>query len=251
MVLVRLQKYLSDAGVCSRRKGENFIRAGRVRVNGNLITELGTKIDPSKDRVSVDNRPVVAVPDKLYIALHKPKGYITSCHHGDRKVVTDLVDLSDRIYPVGRLDKDSTGLLLLTNDGRIHHRLSHPSFDHEKEYEVAVVHPIEDSELKQLADGLPILGSKTRPAVVKRISGRRFRIILQEGRNRQIRRMVRHIGNTVKRLKRIRFAHIYLGDLPEGAWRYLTPAEKKKLLRHLESSDTQGADRKSKMKEKR
>lgn len=235
MVLIRLQKYLSDAGVCSRRKGENYIRAGRVRVNGNLITQLGTKIDPSKDRVTVDNRPVTPVQGKHYIALHKPKGYITSCRQGDRKVVTDLINFPERIYPVGRLDKDSTGLLLLTNDGRIHHRMSHPSFDHEKEYEVAVVHPIEDAALKQLADGLPILGSKTRPAVVKRISGRRFRIVLQEGRNRQIRRMVRHVGNTVKRLKRIRFAHIYLADLPEGAWRYLTNVEKKKLLKDLDS----------------
>ncbi len=234
MALMRLQKYLSDAGVCSRRKGENYIRAGRVRVNGKLVTTLGTKVDPEKDQVLVDNRPVARVKEKVYIALHKPKGYITSCLHGERKVVIELVDVPERIYPVGRLDKDSTGLLLLTNDGRIHHRFSHPSFDHEKEYEVAVEHPIDDDALRQLAEGMPILGSKTRPAVVKRLSGRRFRIVLQEGRNRQIRRMVRNVGNKVKRLKRIRFAHIYLGSLPDGAWRFLSPAEKKKLLRGLD-----------------
>ena len=236
MSLIRLQKYLSQAGVCSRRKGENYIRAGRVRVNGTVVTTLGTKIDPENDRVVVDNRTIKPVKEHIYIVLHKPKGYITSCHHGDRKIVIDLVDVPDRIYPVGRLDKDSTGLLLLTNDGRIHHQLSHPSFDHEKEYEVAVENPIADEALKQLADGMPILGSKTRPAVVKRLSGRRFRIVLQEGRNRQIRRMVKSIGHKVKRLKRIRFGHIYLGSLPEGGWRFLSSSERNKLLKSLSSN---------------
>ncbi|KJS28454.1 MAG: pseudouridine synthase [Desulfatitalea sp. BRH_c12] len=231
--MTRLQKWLSEAGVCSRRQGEAYILAGRVRVNGKVVTELGSKIDPLKDRVEVDGRLVSVEQMRIYIALHKPKGYVTSCLHAGHKVVLDLIDLSERIYPIGRLDKDSTGLLLLTNDGRLHHRLSHPSFDHEKEYEVVVQSPIEDSALRQLAEGISLLGTKTRPAHVRRMSGRRFRIVLQEGRNRQIRRMVRNVGHKVKRLQRIRVAQIHLGSLPEGAWRYLTSTERKTLLRGL------------------
>jgi pseudouridine synthase len=226
--LMRLQKWLSEAGVCSRRRGEAYILAGRVSV-----TALGSKIDPQQDRIEVDGRPVAFSTGKIYVALHKPKGYVTSCRHPGHKVVLDLIDLPERIYPIGRLDKDSTGLLLLTNDGRLHQRLSHPSFDHEKEYEVVVEDPIADDALQKLAEGMPLMGRKTRPARVRRLSGRRFRIVLREGRNRQIRRMVRNLGHKVRRLQRIRVSRIRLGGLPEGAWRYLTPAEKNKLLRDI------------------
>jgi 23S rRNA pseudouridine2605 synthase/23S rRNA pseudouridine2604 synthase len=147
--------------------------------------------------------------------------------------VVDLVDVSERIYPVGRLDKASTGLLLLTNDGRIHHRLSHPSFDHEKEYDVTVARPISDGALKKMRGGMPLMGTRTRPARVTRLSARRFRIMLKEGKNRQIRRMVRKVGNQVTQLKRKRFAGITLGNLAAGKWRYLTPDEKKRLLNSL------------------
>ena len=123
---MRLQKFLSSAGVCSRRKGEEFIVAGKVSVNGKIITELGTKIDPARDQVDVDGQVIKPTDEFIYIALNKPGDYVTSCSHPGEKIVVDLVDISERIYPVGRLDKDSTGLLLLTNDGRIHHRLSHP-----------------------------------------------------------------------------------------------------------------------------
>jgi 23S rRNA pseudouridine2605 synthase/23S rRNA pseudouridine2604 synthase len=146
-------------------------------------------------------------------------------------LVVDLVDLPHRVYPIGRLDKDSVGLLLLTNDGRLHHQLSHPSFDHEKEYEVTVQHPIADGVLHRLARGVDLEGVKTRQARVKRLSGRRFRIVLKEGRNRQIRRMVSKMGHNVVRLKRIRMANVRLGNLPSGNWRHLTAAEKKKLLK--------------------
>ena len=237
MALVRLQKWLSESGVCSRRHGENLIRAGRVRVNGEVVTTLGTKVDPEKDRVQVDGRPVGTVSEKIYVALHKPKGYVTSCDHPGQKLVIDLIDLKERIYPVGRLDKDSTGLLLLTNDGRLHHRLSHPSFDHEKEYDVTVDRPIDDGTLRRLAEGVRIIGGMTRPARVRRLAGRRFRIVLLEGRNRQIRRMVKELGYKVKRLKRIRMAHIHLGDLPEGAWRHLTHSEMKRLTAQVIEKD--------------
>lgn len=231
---MRLHKWLSEAGVCSRRQGEIFIREGRVRVNGKVVTELGTKIDPEKDRVEVDGRSLKPAEEKIYLALHKPRGYVTSVRHAGHQVVMELIDLPARLYPVGRLDKESTGLLLLTNDGRLHHRLSHPSFDHEKEYEVAVERPIDDDTLRRLAQGVPLDGRTTRPAQVRRLAGRRFLIVLQEGRNRQIRRMVAQVGHKVKRLKRIRVAHIRLGSLPEGAWRHLTAGEKKKLLRDLD-----------------
>jgi 23S rRNA pseudouridine2605 synthase/23S rRNA pseudouridine2604 synthase len=147
--------------------------------------------------------------------------------------VLDLLDISERVYPVGRLDKDSTGLLLLTNDGRLHHRLSHPSFNHEKEYDVTVARPLPEGALRKLAKGLPMMGARTRPAHVKRISARRFRIVLQEGKNRQIRRMVRKVGNQVVDLKRIRVANIELAGLRPGRWRHLTAKEKDELLRSL------------------
>jgi pseudouridine synthase len=230
-----LQKYLSQAGICSRRKGEEYIRAGRIRVNSRIVTELGTKVDPEKDRVEFDGKVIALNSGPMYIVLNKPKGYVTSCSHPGEKIVLDLIDIPERVYPIGRLDKDSTGLLILTNDGGLHHRLSHPSFDHEKEYDVTVSNRITDGSLRNIASGLPMMGSKTRPAKIRRISSRRFRIILKEGRNRQIRRMVGKVGNRVAELKRIRVSKIKLGSLAEGTWRNLTEKEKKELLTHLNS----------------
>jgi len=230
MPLTRLQKYLSSAGFCSRRKGEEYIKDGLVKVNGIIVTELGTKVDPQKDRIKVNGKLVKASQEKVYIALNKPRDYVTSCDHPGEKIVLDLVDISERIYPVGRLDKDSTGLLLLTNDGRLHHRLSHPSFNHEKEYEVTVASHITDGALRSLEKGIPMMGTKTRPAKIKRISSKRFRIILKEGKNRQIRRMVSKIGSRIDGLKRIRISNIKLGKLSEGSWRYLGEKEKEGLL---------------------
>ncbi|MCP4105945.1 MAG: rRNA pseudouridine synthase [Desulfobacteraceae bacterium] len=230
---VRLQKFLSTAGVCSRRQGEEYIKNGLVRVNGEVVTTLGIKIDPAKDQVEFRGKPVKKEHHLVYIALNKPKGYVTSCKHEGEQTVLELFDIEERIYPVGRLDKDSTGLLLMTNDGRIHHRLLHPSFDHEKEYDVIVAKPIQDSALQKMAQGMPLMGGKTRPAKIKRISSRRFRIVLKEGKNRQIRRMVRKVGNQVAELKRIRIANIRIGKLTEGTWRFLTEKEKKELLKTL------------------
>jgi 23S rRNA pseudouridine2605 synthase/23S rRNA pseudouridine2604 synthase len=227
---MRLQKFLSSAGVCSRRKGEALIVDGRVAVNGKITVELGTKIDPDQDHVEVDGKAVNPSHKLVYIALNKPPDYVTSCRHPGEKVVVDLVDIPERIYPVGRLDKDSTGLLLLTNDGRLHHRLSHPSFDHQKEYDVTVARPISDGALKKMEEGLPLMGTRTRPARINRISPRRFRMVLQEGKNRQIRRMVRKVGNEVVRLQRRRFATIKLGNLAPGKWRYLSRRETESLF---------------------
>jgi len=229
---MRLQKFLSAAGFCSRRAGEDHIRAGHVSVNGKIITELGTKVDPD-DRVEVCGELIKTVNPLIYIALNKPEGYITTCKQPGRDTVIHLIDISERVYPIGRLDKDSSGLLLLTNDGRIHHRLLHPSFDHEKEYIVDVETPIPDGAIHHIEQGVYIMGTKTRPAKITRISPTQFSIILKEGKNRQIRRMVRKIGNNVKKLKRIRVANIRLGNLAEGEWRYLTEKEKEELLKML------------------
>lgn len=234
MAPVRLQKWLASAGVCSRRKGEVLIQAGRVAVNGQVVTELGVKIDPATDRVAVDGVPVSASDEALvYIILNKPRGVVTSCEQEGVPVVVDLVQCDARIFPVGRLDKDSTGLVLLTNDGRLHHGLLHPSFDHEKEYEVTVARPIPEGALHSMAGGMPLMGTKTRPAKVKRRSDRRFQITLKEGKNRQIRRMVRKVGHHVVALKRVRMASIRLGKLKEGQWRHLTDREVERLLETL------------------
>ncbi|MDP2861636.1 MAG: pseudouridine synthase [Desulfobacterales bacterium] len=233
MIMMRLQKFLSEAGFCSRRHGEELIVSGSVKVNGLVVKELGTKIDPEKDIVEVGGNRIEAKDDLIYIALNKPKGYVTTCSQERDKIVLDLIDISERVYPVGRLDKDSSGLLLLTNDGRLHNILSHPSFDHEKEYDVLVSLPVPDEALGKMAAGIHLLGSRTRPAEVKRISPNQFRIVLKEGRNRQIRRMVEKVGNRVKDLKRIRISNVKLGNLKEGHWRYLTEKEKRELLKDI------------------
>jgi 23S rRNA pseudouridine2605 synthase/23S rRNA pseudouridine2604 synthase len=222
---VRLQKFLSSAGVCSRRKGEEYIKAGRVAVNGEVVSQPGISVDPGTDRVTVDGTAIRDNHLLIYIMLNKPAGYITSRSHGSRKIVFDLVGIDQRLNPVGRLDKDSTGLLLLTNDGELHHRLIHPSFDHEKEYVVETAAPIEDRALERFENGLILDGQKTRPARVERTNARKFRIVLQEGRKRQIRRMVAAVGGRVASLHRIRMGTLVLGNLKEGKWRYLSPKE--------------------------
>jgi 23S rRNA pseudouridine2605 synthase/23S rRNA pseudouridine2604 synthase len=235
MTSIRLQKYLSQAGVCSRRKGETYILEGRVAVNGETVTRLGVKVDTASDRVEVDGKVVKSREETVYIALNKPEGFVTSCDHPGENIVLDLVSVDQRVYPVGRLDKDSTGLLLLTNDGAAHHRLSHPSFDHEKEYEVTLEKPITGGALKKLEAGVLLKGSRTRPARIKKLTPRKFNIILQEGRNRQIRRMAKKVGGKVIGLKRIRIAHISLGNLSLGKWRYLSRQEINRLRALIEN----------------
>jgi len=238
MALVRLQKFLSEAGACSRRKGEAHILAGNVTVNGAVVITLGTKVDSETDVVHL-NGVQLGKPDRLvYVMLNKPEGIVASCEHRGEPVVTDLVDLPQRLFPVGRLDKDSTGLLLMTNDGRIHHRLYHPSFDHEKEYDVTVQWPLADQALAAMEKGMPLSGVMTRPARVHRLSGNRFRIVLMEGKNRQIRRMVKKAGNRVVRLHRIRVADLKLGGLAQGSWRHLSQGETLQLLKQLRLQKT-------------
>ncbi|MCP4671083.1 MAG: rRNA pseudouridine synthase, partial [Desulfobacula sp.] len=165
---MRLQKYLAHAGVCSRRKAEEYILKGRVKVNNFIVTELGTKVDPDQDQVFFNNKKIVLKKEtlKIYIAINKPPGFVTSCSQLKTKIILDLIDIDERIYPVGRLDKDSQGLVLLTNDGKLHNKLSHPSYNHEKEYIVTTRHPISQAALNNMAQGM-IIGKdrvKTRKA---------------------------------------------------------------------------------------
>lgn len=228
---IRLQKYLADSGVCSRRKGEQYIRDGLVRVNNEVVTRLGTTVDPEKDIVEVSGKRVRPVKSDVYIMLNKPAGYLSTCSQPGRKIVLDLVETNQRIFPVGRLDLDSTGLLLLTSDGRIHHRLAHPSFDHEKQYLVETDLPVSDHALERLEKGVQLSDVMTRPAKVSRKSKNLFSIVLKEGRNRQIRRMAEALGYKVVGLHRTRIGPLYLKDLPSGKWRYLTEAERRDLLK--------------------
>ena len=230
--MMRLQKFLSRAGVCSRRQGEVLIAQGRVGVNGSVTSQPGTQVDPAVDEVTVDGKKVELSPEKkwCYIALNKPKGVISSCaHQGKEPVVVDLVDIPRRIYPVGRLDKESCGLILLTDDGDLHNRLSHPSYNHEKEYSITTLQPVSRGALDKMAKGIMLDGKKTRRAKVWRTGSHGFKIVLKQGINRQIRRMVRKTGNEVIHLKRLRMGSVTLGSLAEGCWRYLTPEEVRSL----------------------
>lgn len=227
MPQVRLNKYLSEQGIASRREADKLIAAGLIKVNGKVVMEMGFKIDPEKDRVEADREQVKKERHLVYIALNKPKGYVCSMKptKEDPQIVTDLVDTMERVYPVGRLDKETTGLLLLTNDGTLVNQIIHPSSESEKEYEATFFIPIPEGALHKLREGVKLDGQETLPAKVRKIAPAKMRIILREGRNRQVRRMCQKIGFPVKNLKRVRIKNLWLGDLPLGEWRYLTPTE--------------------------
>ena len=228
---MRLQKFLAKAGICSRRRGEIYIADGWVTVNGVTITQPGTQVDINSDEVRFKGDAVTLSTNQalIYIALNKPVGVVTSCSHKGARIVLDLIDIPERIYPIGRLDKDSSGLLLLTNDGELHNRLSHPSFNHEKEYLVTTEEALSKGALKKMADGVMLDGKRTRRAKVVQLGKFKFKMVLKQGLNRQIRRMVQKTGNQVKTLKRIRMGEVKLDDLKEGQWRHLTQSEVKKL----------------------
>jgi pseudouridine synthase len=224
---IRLNKYLADKGIASRRKSDELIAKGLVKVNDKVITELGTKVDPEKDTIVLNDEILKNENKKLvYIKLYKPYGY--ECTKKPPKGVPSVYDLMPESYDVvsvGRLDKDSEGLLLLTNDGRLSYKLTHPKFEKEKEYEVTVDKNITEMDLNRLADGMVILGRKTSKTVSERISQRKFMIILKEGMNRQIRRMCRKIGYRVHKLKRLRVEEIELGSMVPGQFVHLTGPE--------------------------
>jgi 23S rRNA pseudouridine2605 synthase len=226
----RLQKYLARCGVASRRASEQIIVGGRVRVNGEVAAELGTSVDPSLDRVEVDGRAVVLPTAHTYVLLNKPIGVVsTASDPRGRRTVVDLVNLDARLYPVGRLDYDSEGLIVLTDDGDLALRLTHPRHTVEKEYAVLLTGDVTDAALARLRDGVPLDGRPTASANVESgeagPDGIWARIIIREGRNRQIRRMAERVGLGVARLIRVRIGSLRLGTLPPGSWRTLSAAE--------------------------
>lgn len=225
----RLQKLLSAAGICSRRAAEAYITAGRVTVNGHPAV-LGERADPDRDTILVDGRPLSPRSEKVYLMLHKPRGYVTTLSdEKGRPTAADLVaDCGVRVWPVGRLDLNSEGLLLLTNDGDLTDRLLHPSGEVEKVYQVRVRGEVSGAA-ERLAAVTDLEGERIRPARVRvlRTGSQRaeLEIIIHEGKNRQIRRMCAACGLTVERLRRVREHTLELGDLPPGRWRYLTEGE--------------------------
>lgn len=226
----RLQKILSAAGACSRRAAEEYIRAGRVMVNGE-VAHLGQKADPERDRITLDGEPLgVPKEELLYLMLHKPVGYVTTLSDEQgRPSVADLIrDVPVRVWPVGRLDQNSEGLLLLTNDGDVTHQLLHPSFRVEKEYHVWVTGPVAKA-LPVLRGPLTLDGELLAPAQIDVLSDEgekgRLRFVIHQGKKRQVRRMCAAGGLKVNRLRRVREGKLRLGDLPPGTWRPLTPEE--------------------------
>jgi len=225
---MRLQKYLADCGVCSRRTAETYILAGRVKVNGAIITNLGTKIEP-EDEILFDNK-MVKKTKYQYIILNKPTGYVSSVKDQfDRKTVCDLIDINERIYPVGRLDYDTSGLLIMTSDGSFAYKLTHPKYMVEKTYIAKVAGKPTKEKLNQFMQGLVIDDYKTAPARIKILESQGkytlCEIILKEGKNRQVRKMCAKIGHEVIELQRIAIGKITLGNLQTGKWRRLTHNE--------------------------
>ena len=227
---IRLQKYLSEHGVASRRKSEELIIQGRVKINGHTA-HVGDKVDSRKDIVTLDGKKIKRSPDKVYIMLNKPRGYTTTMSDElGRKCVADLIkDKKERLYPVGRLDRDSEGLIIMTNDGEFANRVLHPSGSIYKTYRVTVEPPVSDEQVNTLINGVNIDGRITAKAYVDIIIEESERVVMKiaicEGRNRQIRKMCEAVGLTVKRLKRTAIGGLKLGMLPPGKWTSLDENE--------------------------
>ena len=235
---IRINKYLSDAGICSRREADRLLEAGKITVNGRPAFP-GDKVTPD-DRVLVDGRSIKCQEKKVLLLFYKPKGIVCSTkQQRDETTVTDYLHYPVRIYPIGRLDKDSEGLLLLTNQGDLVNRIMRAGNYHEKEYQVTVNRPITDDFIKKMGKGVPILDTVTRPCFVEKTGKNSFRIILTQGLNRQIRRMCEYFGYRVTRLKRVRIMNLTLDGLKEGKYRETTKKEWKELEKMLQNSSSE------------
>lgn len=226
----RLQKYMARCGVASRRKCEEIILLGKVKVNNKIVTELGYKIDVDNDKVIVDNKLIKPEEKKVYIALNKPEGYVSTVKdEKGRKTIIDLIKIEERVYPIGRLDYDTSGLILLTNDGDIYNKIIHPREEKNKIYIATIKGTPTKEEIERFENGINIDGYTTAKASFKVIKNNsdcsEVKIIIHEGKNRQIRKMCEAIKHPVLKLKRIQIGDIKLGDLPKGKWRFLDDEE--------------------------
>lgn len=248
--MVRLQKYLADAGVASRRASEKIIAEGRVSVNGEIVREMGVQVDENYDEITVDGERVKNTVKKEYIMLNKPVGFITTVSDDKgRPTVMELVsDINARIYPVGRLDYDTEGLLLLTNDGDLTYRITHPKHDIKKTYVAEVTGDVSMDTILQLRRGVVIDGQKTSPAEVEVVGatqyGTKIEITIHEGRNRQVRKMFEALGCIVKKLRRTHEAGLTLGHLPLGKWRKLSESEVN-MLKKIEADNKKPSGRRA------
>lgn len=220
---VRLNKYISESGFCSRREADAYIEAGRVKIDGVKVT-MGTKVKRGQ-KVTVDNKVIGVEEDLVYIVLNKPVGITCTTEKHVRGNIVDFVNHEKRIFPIGRLDKESQGLIFMTNDGDIVNKILRAGNNHEKEYVVTVNKPITNEFISGMSNGVPILGTRTKQCVIKREGRNVFRIVLTQGLNRQIRRMCGHFGYEVTKLERVRIMNISLGKLTDGKWRYMTKKE--------------------------
>ncbi|HZG17555.1 MAG TPA: 23S rRNA pseudouridine(2604) synthase RluF [Candidatus Bathyarchaeia archaeon] len=228
---MRINKFISETGICSRREADKWIQDGRVTING-VVAELGSTAEPGDD-VRVDGKPLGKKKKPVYIALNKPVGITSTTERHVEGNIIDFINHPERIFPIGRLDKDSQGLILLTNDGDIVNKILRAENNHEKEYIVTVNRPITPEFVQGMSSGVKILGTKTKPCKVSRLDDRVFRIILTQGLNRQIRRMCEVFGYRVMKLERIRIMNIRLDGLKIGHWRNLTPQELQQLMSYI------------------
>ena len=222
-----LNKFISATGICSRREAERLITGGRVTINGKP-TQLGNRVFDG-DVVKIDGKPLKAKPKTIYIALHKPVGIVCTTDSKEKKNIVKFVGYPERLFPIGRLDKPSEGLIFLTNDGDIVNKILRAGNNHEKEYIVSVDKPINEQFVNRMSNGIPILGTVTKKCTVEKLSATTFKIILTQGLNRQIRRMCEYLGYEVTKLKRTRIMNVSLGNLKNGAWRELTNQEMNKI----------------------
>ena len=244
---ISLNKYISSTGFCSRREADKLIEQARVTINNELVLP-GARVGPG-DKVAIDGEPLKGASSKrpVYIAFNKPVGVTSTTDMKDPTNIISFIGHPKRIFPVGRLDKDSDGLIFLTNDGDIVNKILRASNNHEKEYVVTVDKAIDSDFVTRMSNGIPMLGTKTKKCFVRQEGGRRFRVILTQGLNRQIRRMCEYLGYRVQTLTRVRIMNVQLGNLPVGKWRYLTPAETDKISALIATSvktDEEGVKKK-------
>lgn len=231
---IRINKYLSMAGICSRREADRQIKAGNIRID-HRTASMGDRVLPG-EQVFYKGKPIEPKEEPVLLAVNKPKGIVCTAQKREKQNIVDFLHYPTRIYPIGRLDKDSEGLLLMTNEGELVNQIMRARNYHEKEYHVTVNQPVTDQFLKDMAEGVPILNTITRKCRVQRIGKRSFKIILTQGMNRQIRRMCEYFGYRVVNLKRVRIMNIRLGDLPTGKYRKVTSKERECLEKMLQNS---------------